>query len=337
MTIPRAWDPIEGQRSPDQTAEEAEPNATDSRFKAGAFMLFFAWLVICFSLRHSIHHYKPRNRGAFNSTLGFLRYAPIKLLLTISLAFVIVAYSGALAFDFNMSPLNVKGNVPFIYGLGWAPIALIFLIYEIAGYIEPNEDKELIRQRRVRGAEIDAELGLTKKPHWWSRLHGDHDLSVQDAITKNVREVNGRGFTQENVESGIEMGTLPTRTPSVRKNGVGTKRTPSIRKDVELGSLAARQAFARREERLSKSLTPEVVKIGTSLLFQTTSGESQTPLSDSFLDKKSRQGSTDRGRAGGSSMTDSTKGEVSSQRSASTASGTTLNGPPQQIRSMLDI
>jgi len=337
MTIPRAWDPIEAQRSPDQTAEVAEPNATDDRFKAGAFMLFFAWLVICFSLRHSIHHYKPRNRGALNSMLGFFRYAPIKLLLTISLTFVIVAYSGALAFDFNMSPLNVEGNIPFIYGLGWAPIALIFLIYEIAGYIEPNEDKELIRQRRVRGAEIDAELGYTKKPHWWSRLHGDHNLSVQGAIAKNVREVSGMGFTEENVESGIEMGTLPTRTPSVRKNGVSTTRTPSIRKDVELGSLAARQAFARREERLSKSLTPEVVKLGASLLFPTTSGESQTPLSDSFSDEKSRQGSTDRGRAGSSGMTDSTRGEASSQRSASTASGTTLNGPPQQIRSMLDI
>jgi hypothetical protein len=337
MTIPRAWDPIEGQRSPDQTAEVAEPNATDNRFKAGAFMLFFAWLVICFSLRHSIHHYKPRNRGALNSTLGFLRYTPLKLLLTISLSFIIVAYSGALAFDFTMSPLNVKGNIPFIYGLGWAPIALIFFIYEVAGYIDPNEDKELIRQRRIRGAEIDAEMGYTRKPHWWSRLHGDNNLTVQDAITKNVREVNGRGFTEENVDSGIEMGTLPTRTPSMRKNNVGTKRTPSVRKDVELGSLAARQAFARREERLSKSLTPEVVKVGTSLLFPTTSGESQTPLSDPFSDEKSRLGSTDRGRAGGSSMTDPTREGAASERSASTASGTTLNGPPQQIRSMLDI
>jgi hypothetical protein len=337
MTIPRAWDPIEAQRSPDQTAEVAEPNATDNRFKAGAFMLFFAWLVICFSLRHSIHHYKPRNRGAFNSTIGFLRYAPIKLLLTISLAFVIVAYSGAIAFDFTMSPLNVQGNDAFIYGLGWAPIALIFLIYEVAGYINPNEDKELIRQRRIRGAEIDAEMGYTKKPHWWSRLHGDNNLTVQDAIARNVREVNGLGSTQEYVESGIEMGTLPTRTPSIPKKGAGTNRTPSMRKDVELGSLAARQAFARREERLSKSLTPDTVKLGASLLFPTTSGESQSPLLDPFSGKKSRLGSADRGRAGGSSMTDSTRGGAVSERSASTASGTTLNGPPQQIRSMLDI
>lgn len=337
MTIPRDWDPIEAQRSPDQTTEVAKPNATDNRFKAGAFLLFFAWLVICFSLCHSLHHYKPRNRGALNSILGFLRYTPIKLLLTIPLAFVIVAYSGALAFDFNMSPLNVKGNIPFIYGLGWTPIALIFFIYEVAGYIDPNEDKELIRQRRVRGAEIDAEMGYTKKPHWWSRLHGDHNLTVQNAIAKNVREVNGLGFTQENVEGGIEMGTLPHRTPNIRKGGAGTKRMPSVRKDVELGSLAARQAFARREDRLSKSLTPEAVKVGASLLLPTTSGESQSPFSDQFSDEKLRLGSIDRERAGGSSMTDSTTGGAPSERSTSTASGTTLNGPPQQIRSMLDV
>ncbi len=332
MTVPRSWNEIELQRSPDQTAEVAEPNSTDGRFKAGAFMLFFAWLVICFSLRHSLHHYKPRNRGILNSFLGFLRYTPLKLLLTIPLALVVVAYSGSLAFDFTMSPLNVKGSIPFIYGLGLAPIALIFFIYEVAGYIDPNEDKELIRQRRVRGAEIDAEMGFTKKPHWWSRLNGEHNRSVQDAIAKNVREVNGVPPTEEELERGIEMGTLPKRMP-----GKTPGRMPSGRKDVELGSIAARMAFERRQESLSKSLTPEAVKAGTSLLLPTTSGESANPFSDKFLDKKPEPGSTNRGRAGGSSISNSTRGGAVSERSSSTASGTTLNGPPQQIRSMLDI
>lgn len=332
MTIPRSWNEIEAQRSSDQAAVVAEPTSTDNRFKSGAFMLFFAWLVICFSLRHSLHHYKPRNRGAFNSTLGVFRYTPVKLLLTIPLSLVVVAYSGVLAFDFNMSPLNVKGNIPFIYGLGWAPIALIFLIYEVAGYIDPNEDKELIRQRRVRGAEIDAELGFTKKPHWWSRLHGEHNLSVHEAIARNVREVNAVPPTQEELERGIEMGTLPRRVP-----GKTPARMPSGRRDVELGSIAARKAFERKQESLSKSLTPETVKEGASLLFPTTPGESASPFLDPFSDKKSELGSKDRGRAGGSSMTESTRGGTMSTRSTSTASGTTLNGPPQQIRSMLDV
>jgi hypothetical protein len=339
MTIPRSWNPIEEQRSPEQTAIVAEPNSTDGRFKAGAFMLFLAWCVICFSLRHSLHHYKPRNRGAFNSTVGFFRYTPVKFLLTVPLAFLIVAYSAALAWDFSMSPLNVNGSIPFIYGLGWTPIALIFFIYEVFGYIYPNEDKELIRQRRVRGAEIDAELGYTKKPHWWSRLHGDHNLNVHEVLAKNVREVGGGAATQRNVEGYIEMGTLPTRTGSIRKDSEGTTfptRQGGIRRDVDMGSFPLRQASLRREDRLSKSSTPEAVRVGASLLFPTTSSEPLSPFSDPFSDGKPRQDSADRGRLGGS-MTDSTRGGPASERSTSTASGTTLNGPPQKIRSMLDI
>jgi Protein of unknown function (DUF2434) len=340
MTIPRSWDPIEAQRSPDQTATVAEPNSTDGRFKAGAIVLFLAWLVICFSLRHSLHHYKPRNRGAFNSSVGFFRYTPVKFLLTIPLAFLMVVYSAVLAWDFSMSPLNVNGSIPFIYGLGWAPIALIFFIYEVAGYIDPNEDKELIRQRRIRGAEIDAELGYTKKPQWWSLLHNDHNLNVHEAIAKNVREVGGGAATEGNAEGYIEMGTLPARQGSIRKDTERTfpARRGGIRKDVEMGSFTLRQANLRREERLSKSLTPEEVKIAASLLLRTTSGASEpfSPFSDLFSDTKPRQDSTDRGRLG-SSMADSSRGGAASERSTSTTSGTTLNGPPQQIRSMLDI
>jgi hypothetical protein len=237
-----------------------------------------------------------------------------------------------------MSPLNVNGSIPFIYGLGWAPIALIFFVYEVCGYIYPNEDKELIRQRRVRGAEIDAELGYTKKPHWWSRLNGDHNLNVHEAIAKNVREVGGGAATQRNVEGYIEMGTLPTKAGSIRKDSDATfpARQGGLRRDVEMGSFSLRQASLRREERVSKSSAPEAVRIGASLLFPTTSTEPLSPFSDPFSDDKPRQNSADRGRVGGS-MSDSTRGGAASERSTSTASGTTLNGPPQKIRSMLDI
>jgi hypothetical protein len=331
MTIPRSWDPIEAQRSPDQTAEVAEPNSTDARFKAGAFLLFLAWVVICTSLLHSLYYYKG-TRGPLNSFLGIFRYTPLKLLLTIALSLVVVGYSGAIAFDFSMSPLNVEGSIPFIYGLGWAPVALIFLIYEVAGYFDPNEDKELIRQRRIRGAEIDAEMGYTKKPHWWSRLNGEHNLSVQEAIARNVREVNAIPPTEEEMERGIELGTLPRRTP-----GKPLGRAPSGRKDVELGSIAARKAFERKQAALSNNLTPEAVKAGTSILFPTTSGESKNPFLDPFSDGKSELSSTDRGRMAGSSISGSARTAAASERSNSTGSVTTLNGPPQQIRSMLDV
>ncbi|KFX99312.1 hypothetical protein V490_01839, partial [Pseudogymnoascus sp. VKM F-3557] len=60
MAVPRNWTPISFQRSPDQTHQVAEPQATDGRFKAGAIFLFFAWVTILFSLGHSMHHYIPR-------------------------------------------------------------------------------------------------------------------------------------------------------------------------------------------------------------------------------------------------------------------------------------
>jgi hypothetical protein len=304
MTVPRSWNPIEEQRSPEQTAAVAKPNATDGRFKAGAFLLFCAWLVICFSLRHSLHWYKPRNRGSLNSFIGVFRYTPVKFILIIPLTLVMIAYSALAVFDFSLSPLNIHGNIAFIYGLGWTPIALIILIFEIAGYIDPNEDKELIRQRRIRGAEIDAEMGYTKKPHWWSRLHDNHNLSVQAAIAKNVREVGGGAATARGVERNIEMDILA------------------------------------RKENESKSQTPEAVRIGASLLFPTRTETTPlaNPFSSPYSDARLPGESRGRGRAGADDLSSTTtRRPAESERSNSTASGTTLNGPPQQIRSMLDI
>jgi hypothetical protein len=238
--------------------------------------------------------------------MGFFRYTPVKFLLTIPLALVVVAYEAYIAFTWSKSPLNAHGDIVYIYGWGWAPIALIVLIYEIAGYIDPNEDRDLIRQRRIRGAGIDAEMGYTKKPHWWSRLHGDVNLNVHDAIAKNVREVGGGTATSRNIERDIEMGNLP-----------------------------ARQASTRKEDRFSKSQSPDAVRIGAQLLFPTRSGTSA--LLDPFSDSKSTEESPDRGRAGSTVASSTTRDGALSERSNSTASGITLNAPPQKIRSMLDV
>jgi hypothetical protein len=305
MLIPRAWTPIEEQRSIDQTTGVAEPAATDARFKAAAFLLFLSWLVVCFSLRHSIHHYKPRNRGLFNSFIGFFYYTPIKFLLTIPLSLIMIGYEVAIAFDFSFSPLRLGVNPAWIYGLGWTPIALIILIYEIAGIIYPNEDTELLRQRRMRGAEIDQEMGFVKKPRWWSHLHGD--LSVHETVSKNIREVGGGAATARNVERSIEMGILPTRRPT-----------------------------ERAEDESSKYESPDVIRSASSPLLPTSPYLLEGL--NSPVDTTTKQYSDDRGRPGAGSLAGSTtEGIGTSERSASTASGTTLNAPPQRIRSMLDV
>lgn len=208
--IPRAWGPVELQRDPEQTRLRAEPMATDIRFKLAALFLFCSCITTVFSLWHSIKHYKERNRGILNRTIGFIRYTPNKFILTLILSLVIIGYEAAISFEFSISPLNLNTDVAFMYGLGWAPIALILIVLNIAGYIDPNEDRELIRQRRIRGAEIDQEIGIVKKPHWWSRLNRDNQsMSVRDEITRNINHMGGGLPTARNLERSIEMGSMP--------------------------------------------------------------------------------------------------------------------------------
>jgi hypothetical protein len=218
-----------------------------------------------------------------------------------------IGYEVAIAFDFSLSPLRLGANPAWIYGLGWIPIALIILIYEIAGVIYPNEDTELLRQRRMRGAEIDQEMGLVKKPRWWSRLHGDHNLGVHEAIAKNIVEVGGSAATARNVERSIEMGILPTRRPT-----------------------------EHAEDESSKYEAPSAIRSESSPLFPTSPSISEG--SNSPVDMRTRQDPNNRGRVGASGVTSSATGKTgTSERSASTISETTLNVPPQQIRSMLDV
>jgi hypothetical protein len=299
MVVPRGWSALEKQRSPDQTLQIAKPMATDIRFKTAAFLLFISWVVTVFSLLHSIWHYKLERKSPGHLIIGIFKYTPLKYALMLPLALVMVGYEAAIAFDFDISPLKLHGTTSYMYGLGWTPILLIFVVMEIYGYVDPNEDRELIRQRRIRGAEIDRELGITKKPHWWSRLHGDHNLNVHDMIAKNAKEIGGGKATTKNLESSIEMGNMP----------VSQRR----------GS--------------SKIEASDAMRLAAGLLFPTPSGTSER--SDPFSDSHARDRSRSRGR-GGNGAAPSARVAMS-DRSESTASGVTLNAPPQKIKSMLDI
>jgi Protein of unknown function (DUF2434) len=303
MVIPRPWGAIELQRDPAQTKQHAEPAATDLRFKMAAFFLFGGWLTTVFSLWHSIKHYKARNRGIFNRTLGLIRYLPPRFVLTIPLAFVMIGYEAACSFEFSISPLKVNTNLGFMYGLGWGPIALIIIIQEIYGYLAPNDDRELIRQRRIRGAQIDQEMGITKKPHWWSRLHNENKpMNVHDHIARNVAEIGGGRATTRNLERSIEMGNMP-----VSKRRDSNKPVPDI----------------------------TTVRAAANLLFP---AHTMEETQERFTDRPDQgRGRTVSNAAAEASPTVRSVVNDRSDSNHSTASGLTLGARPQQIRSMLDV
>ncbi|KAE8448717.1 hypothetical protein EG329_008932 [Mollisiaceae sp. DMI_Dod_QoI] len=298
MIVPRAWGPIELQRDPEQARLKAEPMATDTRFKIAAFLLFCSWIMTVFSLWHSIKHYKERNRGLLNRAIGLIRYIPKKFLLTLPLSLVMIGYEAACSFEFSISPLNLNPELGFMYGLGWAPIALLFIVYEVAGYVDPNEDRELIRQRRIRGAEIDQEIGIVKKPHWWSRLNrNNHMMSIQDQIAQNVNNVGGGQPTARNLERSIEMGNM-----------LVSKRIDSTRPIAN----------------------SESVHMAATLLFPTRTDVQETQ--ERFTDHPEP---LLRGRSPGGTEPRNENDRSESHHSA--ASGVSLGAKSQHIRSMLDV
>lgn len=313
MIVPRSWTPIELQRSVSQTALIAEPAATDNRFKAAAFLLFCGWATTFFSLCHSIFHYNPRS-------------LPLKQLLILFFSLIMIGYEATIAFDFSISPLNRYGTVAYIYGLGWTPIFLIVAIMEVWGYLEPNEDRELIRQRRVRGAEIDQELGIVQKPHWWRRLRHDHTLNIHSQIARNVGEIGGGAATTKKMGRAFEMDDLP--------NPNATKKKPS---------------------------PDDLMKIGAGLIFPTSKppndgGERNSLLNGisglDSIEKDNPRDISERGRLLGAGnrgrfmdvpqpSNQSMRSQQTRRRDSSNTETSSLTlgngGPPQKIRSMLDV
>jgi len=300
MTVPRVWNGIEMQRSPEQQILIAEPNATDWRFRIAAFMLFVSWLVICFSLKHSLCHYKISNCALDHTCVRFTRNTPIKFMLIVPLALVVVGYEAVCAFDFSISPLKLGGSNAWIYGMGYTPIALIIFVQEVFGYVDPNEDRELIRQRRVREVAIDAEMRYTRKPRWWSRLHGDQEYSVSGTVSKSVREVTGRR-DMAGVALATELYDIPT---SPIQSGLGK------------GNITSKYG-------------PHAGRNGASVLLSTPSSGA-AERSDPFA------GARDRRQVKDGIVTNHTTSDIS-ERSNKTESGTTLTAPSQKIRSMLNV
>ncbi|KAI1475885.1 hypothetical protein F4774DRAFT_394940 [Daldinia eschscholtzii] len=319
LVIPRNWGAIELQRSPEQTIDNAVPAATDGRFKAATFCLFVAWCTIIVSVWHSIRHYEPRNRGFFNRIIGFLGYMPFRFTLMIPLALAVVAYQGLCAWDFGLSPLNVKTNLLAMYLGGYAPTFLILVIQIIAGFMRPNEDRELMRQRRERGQALDQELGLVRKPAWWRRVNGDIPSGgMRDRIMRNVREVGGGRPTARQVEILAERRAAEMEAEAAAQNS-GIEMN-EIRRTNSTRTAAAPPPYTPYGGKSDQRRSERTVELAAGLLFP--GANNTTP--------------TGRGR-GLEVAGEQPRRPGTSERSSSTASGVSTSGQPQQIRSMLDV
>lgn len=212
MIIPRNWGSFSSQSDPQQSDTIAKPSATDTRFKAAAFFAFLAWFIIFYSLKHSIHYYRPKNRGCVNSCIGFFRQAPFQFLFTIPLSLVVTGYACASAFSWDVNPAKYNVNGGWLYGLGYAPVILILAVNEAAGLMKPNEDRDLLRQRVQRGRNIDTELGIqSKRKPWYWRSASQPGRSTDARLKALTTEIGGGRTTSRNLERAVELGVIPVR------------------------------------------------------------------------------------------------------------------------------
>ncbi|KAF4832877.1 hypotheticall protein [Colletotrichum tropicale] len=344
LIIPRNWGEIEKQRSPDQTAARAEPNATDVRFKVATFCLVICWLTIVASLRHSILHYYPRNRGVLNKARGFIRYTPLRFKLVIPLAACLIAYQGLVSFRWDYSVLNTQANLAAVYAGGYGPALLILFIQIAYGFMSPNEDKELMRQRRVREAEIDHDLGIVAKPAWWKRVTRDDHLvgkmSMRDRIARNVREVGGvrapatqqpqpqqqqayNDAPPEEQPREIEMGNM---------GGSSSNTSTPVRPGFDAAKGSTFSSYAGKSDRRRQERT---MNAAAELLFPN-SGAGRPDRASELMQDGPPPSYTDaqtRGRSDNVSLNSLTPGE----RSNSTSTAVSVSGQPQQVKSMLDV
>lgn len=319
LVIPRNWGQVELQRSPEQTILKAIPAATDARFKVAPFLLLVSWLTILVSLWHSVRHYEARNRGLVNRMLGFVRYVPFRFFLMIPLSLVVIGYQALAAWDFDLSPLKKDTNLVAMYVGGYVPGLLLIIILCISGFMRPNEDKELIRQRRERGAQLDQELGIAKRPAWWKRLRGEVSTgdAVRDELYRNVREVGGGQRAQHVAEQRAATVQATALPPATNGGGIemsSIRRTPSVTSATAPPPYTPAGGVGRGNDRM--------VQAAASLLFPN-GGNPLAPAEP-------------RGR-GAEALGQPTRGPGNNARSSSTATSVSMTAPPQQIRSMLDV
>ena len=267
--------------------------------------------MIVYCVQHNLYYYRirgdpsePRPKRSFIDVATVIRHLPIRFTLCILIITVYIGYAVAETWIFDISVMKYDVTVVWPFGLGYTPVVVVLYILIIWGFMEPNEDKELIKQRMVRERSADEELGYSKKPSWWSKARGDHHLDDMSRLQDLVADTNVTSNTQRNrgsVGSGaMEMGAMRSpRTPTA--GGNRTLQAQVNRLSLPGGGLRPRSP--PRERRDGSRATTERG------LLSPTSPDSWTNRSTS----------------------------PSTNSMASGVTGTTLVGGPQQVRSMLDI
>ena len=88
-------------------------------------------------------------------------------------------------------------------------------------------------------------MGYTRKPPWWRRLNGQHNLTVQQAIARNAQEVSGASKSGGGVGmDDVEMSPLPSKRNADR--------------EIRIDNTPASRALARRESRREAELDERV-------------------------------------------------------------------------------
>lgn len=300
LVLPRSWSAIQDQSSLQQQTQIAEPMATDVRFKIGSIFAALAYFTIIYDVYHNLHYYFPHDRGIWKSFDNFLSNTPARLFFSILVLGIKVAYTIASAWEWNISVMKYDVSPGWPYGLGYGSTLLIIIILNIWGYIDRNEDLQLMEQRRVRGRAVNAELGIVKKPAWWSKARGDSHLSDEQRLRNLTTEIGGGAPTTRRLGHNIELGNM------------SIPRSTALSGVVERGDSEITSEAGLRDRSRSR------------------------PRGDPFRDPREARGRSESLRpALGRETSNVTTASNETGRSALT--GTTINAQPQKVRSMLDI
>jgi hypothetical protein len=149
---------------------------------------------------------------------------------------------------------------------------------------------------------VDTELGIVKKPAWWSRVRGDYYLTDEQRLRNLTTEIGGGAPTARHLAQSVELGNM------------NISRSATLTGLTTVGDSEVTSAPGMRDRSRSRLREDP---------FRDSSPEDQRGRLDIPMPALGREEST------------VTMASNDSGRSGMT--GTTLNAPPQKVRSMLDI